>query len=75
MTKKKQPKEVLGRETLERKEIARFDGEKEEKEGGREKEEQKRTLRVIWHSAGFEIESVSFPPPLASYFPSLLVIR
>lgn len=39
MTKKKQPKEVLGRETLERREIARFDGEKEEKEGGREKEE------------------------------------
>lgn len=37
MTKKKQPKGV-GRETLERKEIERFDAQKEKKERGREKE-------------------------------------
>lgn len=54
----------------------REEEEAEKEEEGREKEENWKTKayvpRVIWHSAGFEIESVSFPPLSACYSPSLL---
>lgn len=56
--------------------MKREEEEAEKEEEGREKEENWKAKayipRVIWHSAGFEIESVSFPPLSACYSPSLL---